>query len=250
MDKLSWFKFSISDWIMGKIMKCPEVTQARFIRLCCLYWNKKCSLSLEDAEIEIDGEHLEILLKKKVVNRNGDFLIIKFLDEQNDSVKEVSKKRKEAVTERWNKAKGSNTKPLNSNTSVPEIDTNVLQNDTEENREEKKEEIDTKSIVITPVVPTASIDFGKFMTFFNGLANRKFKATDNVKTKLKARLKTYSKTEIFEAIKAAHKDEYHIKTKFKFLTPEFILREDKLDKFLNQPEGLKAKIGYTPQTPN
>ena len=65
MDKLQWFKFTPSDWMMGKIQRCPEITQARFMRLCCLYWNKECLLSIEDAEIEIDKEHLDILIAKK-----------------------------------------------------------------------------------------------------------------------------------------------------------------------------------------
>ena len=56
MSKLTWFKFTPSDYMMGKIQRCPEVTQARFIRLCCLYWNKQCELTYEDAEIEIDKE--------------------------------------------------------------------------------------------------------------------------------------------------------------------------------------------------
>jgi len=67
MDKLQWFKFAPSDWMMGKIQRCPEVTQARFLRLSCLYWNKECNLSYEDAEIEIDQEHLDVLIKKKII---------------------------------------------------------------------------------------------------------------------------------------------------------------------------------------
>lgn len=86
MDKLQWFKFTPSDWMMGKIMKCPEVTQARFMRLCCLYWNKQCQLSYEDAEIEIDEEHIKILIKKKILKVVGDSISIHFLDEQMNEI--------------------------------------------------------------------------------------------------------------------------------------------------------------------
>ncbi|RAJ28910.1 DUF6291 domain-containing protein [Pedobacter cryoconitis] len=106
------------------------------------------------------------------------------------------------------------------------------------------------SKVITPVVPTASIDFEKFIDGFNAIAKRKFKVTDTVKTSLKARLKKYTRKEIVAAIANAHKDKYHIDTKFKYLTPEFILRESKLEKFINQPEETKATQGYTPQMTN
>ena len=79
MDKLQWFKFTPTDWIMGKIQRCPEITQARFMRLICLYWNKECVLSYEDAEIEIDKEHLDILISKKIIKIEDNFLLIEFL---------------------------------------------------------------------------------------------------------------------------------------------------------------------------
>lgn len=90
MDKLQWFKFTPSDWMMGKIMRCPEVTQARFLRICCLYWNNECELSYEDAEIELEKEHLDILVKRKIINSNGEFINIGFLDIQHAEILEVS----------------------------------------------------------------------------------------------------------------------------------------------------------------
>lgn len=139
MDKLTWFKFVISDWMMGKIQKCPEVTQARFMRLCCLYWNKECNLSYEDADIEIDKEHLDILIQKKIIVSAGEIIKIKFLDEQNAEVNELSAKRREAVKERWDKKK-STSKEIQSDTIVSDFDTIVIQSDTEKRREDKKRE--------------------------------------------------------------------------------------------------------------
>lgn len=91
MDKLQWFKFTPSDWMMGKIQRCPEITQARFLRLCCLYWNKNCEISIEDAEIEIDKEHYDILVSRKIISISETNINISFLDEQNLEIKEVSK---------------------------------------------------------------------------------------------------------------------------------------------------------------
>lgn len=133
MEKLIWFKFNISDWMMGKIMKCPEVTQARFIRLCCLYWNKECMLSHEDAEIEVDEDHLKILLSKKIVMSIDGFINIKFLDEQNEGILETSEKRRNAVKKRWERVKQNDT-------SVSKKHTSVLQSDTEKRREEQRRE--------------------------------------------------------------------------------------------------------------
>jgi uncharacterized phage protein (TIGR02220 family) len=93
-------------------------------------------------------------------------------------------------------------------------------------------------------VGTLAIDFDKFINGFNSFAGRSFKATEKVKASLKARLKEYSKTDILKAIENAHKDEYHIETNFKYLTPEFILRPDKIEKFLNAP----TKSNINPHT--
>jgi len=87
MDKLQWFKFTPSDWIMGKIQRCPEVTQSRFMRLCCVYWNKDCNMTYEDAEVEIDKEHLDILISKRVVKNTNGNIDIFFLLEQFKEIK-------------------------------------------------------------------------------------------------------------------------------------------------------------------
>ena len=130
MDKLQWFKFGISDWNMGKIQRCPEITQARFIRLCCLYWNKECLLSIEDAEIEIDKEHLDILISKKIVKISDQNISIDFLLEQMEDIIETSEKRRTSVLKRWNKVKQNDTNEIQN-------DTSVLQNDTDKIRVDK-----------------------------------------------------------------------------------------------------------------
>jgi hypothetical protein len=96
-----------------------------------------------------------------------------------------------------------------------------------------------------------SIDPIKFITFFNSIRNTKYQATSKVKQCLKARCKEYSKEDIIIAIKNAHLDDYHKSTNFKYLTPEFILRTDKIEKFLNAPkEQSNEPKGYSPQLTN
>jgi len=123
MEKLTWFKFTPSDWVMGKIQRCPEITQSRFIRLCCVYWNKDCVLSFEEADIEVDKEHLDILINKKVIKLEDGFIDIDFLNEQLVEISKNSEKRRVAVNERWNKKKNKDTLVLKNNTSVSENNT-------------------------------------------------------------------------------------------------------------------------------
>ena len=131
MDKLQWFKFSIADWRMGKIQRCPEVTQIRFLNLCCFYWNKECVLQLEDAEIEIGSKHINTLIEKRVISIDeNECIIIDFLDKQMTNVLETSKKRRDSVNKRWANVKENNT-------SVLQVYKSVLQNDTDKSRVDK-----------------------------------------------------------------------------------------------------------------
>jgi hypothetical protein len=131
MDKLQWFKFAPSDWMMGKIMRCEEITQARFIRLCCLYWNKETDLLDEDARIEIDDIHFESLIKKKVIISDGVNVSIDFLDEQFDNVLETSKKASKAGKASAAKRKAIAEQLLNDRS------TTVQRNPTDKIREDK-----------------------------------------------------------------------------------------------------------------
>ncbi len=218
MDKLQWFKFTPTDWIMGKIQRCPEITQARFMRLICLYWNKECLLSYEDAEIEIDKEHLDILINKKIVKVEDTFLIIDFLNEQLGCIAETSEKRRQAVLSRWAKVKQNDT-------SVLQTDTSVLQNDTDKSRVEKD-----KRNNIEP------INWSVLLDYFNEVTGKKCKVvSDKAKTQFKARLKeNFTKDDIANAIQNAFNDNYHKENNHKYLTLEFISRADKLERFSTQ----------------
>ena len=134
MDKLQWFKFSILDWNMGKIQRAPEITQLRFLRLCCLYWNKECNLSFEDAQIEIDKEHLEILLTRKIVKLNDGIIKIEFLDEQYVSVLVNSEKRQKAANTRWSK---NDANAMHMHTHALQDNKFAMQNDADKIRVDK-----------------------------------------------------------------------------------------------------------------
>ena len=144
MDKLQWFKFSYADWRMGKIQKCSEVTQARFLNLCCLYWSKEANLSYQDAEIEIDKEHLDSLLSKKIIERDEEHIFIKFLDEQLEAITETSKGKSKAAKIRWDKYKKDKSSEVQMDADAMHVHTDAMQNDAEKRRGEKRREDNTK----------------------------------------------------------------------------------------------------------
>lgn len=71
-----------------------------------------------------------------------------------------------------------------------------------------------------------------FISKFNEIKNSKFQLTDKVKSSLRERLKTYTLEQIETAVRNCKADKYHIENP-KYLTPEFILRPDKLEMYLN-----------------
>ena len=85
------------------------------------------------------------------------------------------------------------------------------------------------------------INFKSLVDFINQVGTRSFTTiNDSAKAKYKARLKEgYTKDDILRAIKNAHKEPYHIETKFKYLTPEFFSRADKLDLYSAESKEIK-----------
>lgn len=78
----------------------------------------------------------------------------------------------------------------------------------------------------------------KFIDKFNSLkvVNKKpgkFQVTGMVRTKLKARLMTYTPDQIIGAIKNAMLDKNHIEKNWIYLTPEYILREEIIERYIN-----------------
>ena len=77
------------------------------------------------------------------------------------------------------------------------------------------------------------INFDILLNYINEKTNRSFKkVNDAVRKKYNARLKEgYTKKDIQTAIDNAVKSEYHKEKGFKYLTPEFFSRADKIDLF-------------------
>jgi len=97
MDKLQWFKFYPSEWMMGKISRLPLHTQGEWVRLCCIYWNKSCSLTRQDAKFELSEESYKLLHHANILKISDDgYIQIQFLDQQFEKISETSIKNSNA----------------------------------------------------------------------------------------------------------------------------------------------------------
>ena len=97
-------------------------------------------------------------------------------------------------------------------------------------KEEVKEEVKVKDSYIN------------FVEWINKTFNRKFKHLDANLIKYKKALEIYTKDELMQSCNNAYKDKFHIENDFKFLTVEFLLRLDKIDKFLNSNINQRKKL--------
>lgn len=222
MDKLQWFKFSPSDWMMGKIQRVPELTQIRFIRLICLYWNKECILSVDDAEIEIDKEHLDLLISKKVIKIFNGKIMIDFMNEQLEGVGLTSSERKKAANKRWD----SYRENLQTDANALQTYASAMQTDAEERREEERRKKEANK---------HSFDWDELIYYFNNATGKKCRVIPSkVKDSFKARLKEgYTKEDIANAITNCANSDFHKSNNHKNLTFEFISRSDKIDMYAN-----------------
>lgn len=247
MEKLQWFKFSPTDWKMGKIQRLPAETQIRFISLLCLYWNKDCVMSYDDAEVEIDKEHLDLLINKRVIKLYDGSIIIEFLNEQfveiNSTIASKSISGKVGNLKRWHPEVYK--KYISGMINLDQALNIAHPSHTDNNPiAEQSQSIADKSREDNNIInPDLSVDWEKLIDQFNDITGKNaIVVNDKTKRQLKARLKEgYTKQNILDAIINCHKDEYHIETGHKYLTLEFISRADKLEKYCSITSATKSK---------
>jgi len=80
--ELTWFKFNISAWMMGRIQREHNDTIVSYLRICCQYWKKGCLMNVEDAKLECEEKEFNSLILKKIIKIESENIIIDFLDEQ------------------------------------------------------------------------------------------------------------------------------------------------------------------------
>jgi uncharacterized phage protein (TIGR02220 family) len=95
---------------------------------------------------------------------------------------------------------------------------------------------------ITPILNTNNItkkedttkDYTSFLFFLNQTLKKNYRGDSKSKVSFKNRLKEgFTLKDIEYAIKSIAADPFHRDNQYKYATPEFILRPDKLDRFLN-----------------
>jgi uncharacterized phage protein (TIGR02220 family) len=77
----------------------------------------------------------------------------------------------------------------------------------------------------------------------NTIMKREFKGDKKSRGQFEARIREgYTIEDFTKAITAASKDPYHVKEQYRYLTPELLSREDKLQRFMNMAPPTTAEL--------
>ena len=103
---------------------------------------------------------------------------------------------------------------------------------------ERKEEDTTGGDPGSDMRPLTPSGYQEFIQLFNGITGRRFRRESKSQSQFAARTKEgYSSDDFQKAINNCYNDPHH-KRNPHFLTPEFITRSDKLQKYLNYQSGV------------
>ena len=223
--ELPYFKFEPAEYLTKNISFCSLSAQGLFVNICSYYWQRNCKLTTEQVLKRLNYKtELDELISEGIIDLQDDFIVIKFLDNQLVDVEKTSKQNA------LNGAKGGRPKkPTESENKptalIPLSETKGIREDKiieDEIKEDNKE-------ILNP------INWDILLSYFNKATKKKSRSIpEKVKKAFLARLKEgYTKEDISLAIRNCYNDSYHIETKHKYLTLEFISRADKMDKFCN-----------------
>lgn len=207
--------------------------QGVFINVAAYYWQRECDLTLTSLKQRLSNASptLMKLIEVGIIKHNvgTDKVSIKFLDEQWDELAALHEVRVNAGR------KGGKAK-LKPTLSKAKADPKHIDKDKEEDKDIKS----TSDLSL----------FERYVMFINKTLGKNFRGNKKIKASFDARIKEGYRTEDFKkAIIAGRDDSFHKENQYKYLTPEFFTRADKLDMFSNRAPSTHAPAvnqrGYT-----
>lgn len=103
--ELPFFKFTPTEWLVGKISFQPLEVQGAFIQCCCMYWKQCGILDVKDVKSKIGFENYCKLVHNCFLKSENGKVSIKFLKNQifENEIVEINKsKNKKAPYTHWN----------------------------------------------------------------------------------------------------------------------------------------------------
>lgn len=213
-----------------------------FANIKSLYWLKECSLTMKQLKGRFPHEKLIAeLVEEKAIKVKDELVNITFLDIQRADILKMKKRLSAAGKKGYlAKVEKAGLKPPLSNVSEAPL-----------KQPDKIREDNTNSTtdISKPELPATSGENGEskkqlsfedkykwFIGMLNEIGNRKFKGDPKSKRQFKARLVDFSSTEMKLAVKNLYRDPTHREQNFKYATPEFITRPDKMERYVAEKQ--------------
>ncbi len=90
--ELPYFKFEPAEYLTKNISFCSLSAQGLFINICSYYWQRNCNLTVDQVLKRLNyKEEIDELISEGIIDLEGDFITIKFLDNQLVDVEKTSK---------------------------------------------------------------------------------------------------------------------------------------------------------------
>jgi len=196
--ELPFFKFQPAKWLLGRINFESENIQGSFIKVCCIYWHEKCSITIDNLYQKYHKSKVKALIDRNYITVEDDIVIIEFLDEQYSELSDLSDKRERAGR------KGGKAK-VKQCLSKAKANIKHLEEDKEEDKNKiKNENVEMKNTFLSFYKTKKNLDY-----YFTGKDAGNLKQLTN---KLKATLKSVGKeanlTDTFAGFLNAINDEW------------------------------------------
>ena len=274
--ELPYFQFEPAEYLTKNISFCSLSVQGLFINICSYYWQRECKLTKEQVLKRLNyPDELEELITEGIIDVKDDFIIIKFLDNQLNNVKNKSESKSQkgliGNLKRWHKdiykmydnqeitldeaiemmnnniatqsppdSKTIATLSLPDKKNIANQSLEVADKIREDNIKEDKIKEDKK------VNSVNTINWDGLLDFFNKTFSKNARVFEtSIKNKYKARLRSgYTKEDIVNAMLTVSKNKHHLENNYQYCTLEFFSRSSTLEKYANKSENKTVTNTY------
>ena len=164
--ELPFFKFTPTEWLVGKISFQPLEVQGAFMQCCCMFWKNSGVIKVDDMDYRIGKNNLSQLIEFDFIKVEDGFLRIEFLEEQLVSFEGVRRSRSlSGIKSAEKKAEAKSTLVEKSSTLVEDYPTSVDENSTKLQQtstdiRHKTEDIDIRQLLYSSLLSEIKISDG------------------------------------------------------------------------------------------
>lgn len=261
--ELPYFQFEPAEYLTKNISFCSLSAQGLFINICSYYWQRECKLTKEQVLKRLNyTDELEELITEGIIDVKDDFIIIKFLDNQLNNVKNKSESKSQkgliGNLKRWHKDiyKMYDNQEITLDEAIEMMNNNIATQSPPDSHPIAKLSLPDKKSVANQSLEVADkiredkikedkikedkninshspINWESFLKFYNDTFGKKVRGINDVTKKkfLKLLKDGYTKEDILKAMVTVKNDEFAKSKKYGYCIPLYFTRPDVIDRY-------------------